>query len=176
MTTPFVGEVRMGGWNFAPVGWASCNGQVLPIAQYNSLFLLIGVTYGGDGVNNFALPDLQSRSVYGRGTSASGTYSIGQTLGVETVQLGTKELPAHTHVAAAVAGPAVPNAGTVPENKLPNGQGNPADPPYGAAPGDLTMSPAAIANTGGNQAHLNIQPVLAINFVIALDGVLPQRN
>lgn len=176
MSNPFIGEIRMAGFNFAPLGFAYCDGQLLPIASFNALFALIGTTYGGDGVNTFQLPDLRGRTVYGQGTSPFGTYVIGEVFGVENVTVTSNQLPAHTHVAAAVAGPAVPNPSTSPANKLPSSQANVGDPPYGDAPPNLGMSAGAIGATGGNQAHNNIQPVLAINFVIAVEGVFPSRN
>lgn len=176
MSNPFLGEIRMGGWNFAPRGFAYCNGQLLAIAGNDALFNLIGTIYGGDGQTTFQLPNLQSRTVYGQGNSQSGTYTIGQTLGVEGVSLTPNQLPSHTHVVAAVAGPAVPNPSTSPANKVPSSQANQADPPYGVSTPDATMSTFAVSNTGGNQAHDNIQPVLAINFVIAVEGVFPSRN
>lgn len=176
MSNPFIGEIRMAGFNYAPVGFAFCNGQLLPIANYNALFALIGTTYGGDGQNTFGLPDLQGRTVYGQGSLAGTTYTMGETLGTETVTLLSTQLPAHTHVAASVAGPAVPNPSTSPADKLPSSQPNATDPPYDVAPANTTMNATAIVSTGGNQPHTNIQPVLAINFIIALEGVFPSRN
>lgn len=176
MAQPFIGEIRMGGWNFAPRGYALCNGALQSIANNNALFALIGTTYGGDGVNTFGLPDLQGRSVVHRGTLAGTPYTIGDRFGVETVTLTTNQLPSHTHVAASVAGPAVPGPSTSPANKLPNGQANQADPPYGTGPANTPMSGAAITQTGGSQPHNNLQPLLAITFVIAVEGVFPARN
>lgn len=176
MATPFIGEIRMGGWNFAPFGYALCNGALQSIAANNALFALIGTTYGGDGVTTFALPDLRGRSVVHQGTLGSDTYTIGDRFGVESVTLTTNQLPSHTHVAASVAGPAVPGPSTSPANKLPNGQANPADPPYGTGAANTPMSAAAITPTGGNQPHNNLQPLLVITFVIAVEGVFPARN
>ena len=177
MANPFLGEIKMGGWNFAPLGFTFCNGQLLSIASESALFALLGTTYGGDGVVTFAVPDLRGRSAWGMGTGAGlSTYNQGEVLGQEAVTLTTNQLPAHNHVAVGVAGPSVPGAGTAPTNQLWNGQTNVADPPYAAGLPTATMAGTAIANQGSGQPHNNRQPYLGINFVIALVGIFPSRN
>jgi len=164
---PYIGEIRMFAGNFAPAGWAFCSGQVLPIAENDALFQLIGTTYGGDGEVTFNLPDLQSRFPMHQGTQQGITYILGEAAGVESVTLTTQQIPAHSHV---------PNAST--------GQGNSATPtnaiwsesvlsPYGDTNPTLSLSPAAIGATGGNQPHENLMPYLAVNFIMSLFGVFP---
>jgi len=165
---PFLGEIRMFGGNFAPVGWATCDGQILSIAQNTALFSLLGTTYGGNGQTTFALPDLRGRVSVHQG----GSFVLGQTGGSETVTLTTTNLPAHTHAANAAA------AGTA---LSPAGHYWAADPgenvaPYAAAPDGKVMSGAAIHTQGGSQPHENMQPFLAITFIIALSGVYPSRS
>jgi microcystin-dependent protein len=177
MSNPFLGEIRIGGWNFAPFGHAQCNGQLVSIAAESALFALLGTTYGGDGVTTFALPDLRGRSVWGMGTGPGlSTYIQGQTLGAEQVTLLTSQLPVHTHAANAVAGPGVSGATTTPTNKVWNSQANAADPPYEAPPSTTPMAPAAVGAAGSGLPHNNLQPLLALNFVIAMIGVFPARN
>jgi microcystin-dependent protein len=170
MATPFIGEIRMTGFNFAPQGWALCNGQLLSISQYTALFSILGTYYGGDGVTTFALPNLQSRAAIhqGQGTGLS-PYSIGQNSGVEYVALTTQQMPGHSHTPIA-------NATTVNQASPAGGVwGNSQQSNYSAS-GTVTMATSAVAQAGGNQAHSNIQPYLVINFVIALQGIYPSRN
>lgn len=164
----YVGEIRMFGGNYAPEGWAFCNGQLLSVGDYAKLFSLIGVTYGGDGVSNFALPDLRGRLALNPGTNPrTGTnYPLGLKSGTETVTLIPEENAAHTHFVAAI-----------------NTNGTLASPvnaiwaknitQYAAAESNGTMSPAAVTSAGGNQPHDNMMPYLPINFIIALDGFFP---
>jgi len=174
MSSPYIGEIRIFAGNFAPVDWAFCDGSLQSISQNPTLFSLIGTTYGGDGVNTFALPDLRGRVPIHRGTDRQGfTYVLGQPGGVETVTLSTAQLPSHTHAAAA-------NDGT---------SGTPMDSPQGnywsgwtggqysvSAPAQ-TMSPAAVSNsTGGSSPHDNMIPFQAINFIIALYGIYPSQS
>jgi microcystin-dependent protein len=165
---PFLGEIRMFGGNFAPQGWATCDGQILPIAQNTALFSLLGTTYGGNGQSTFALPDLRGRLPVHIG----GGLTIGQAGGSETVILTTTNLPAHTHVA---------NAASAATTLSPAGQYWAADPganvaPYAAAPDGRVMSGTAIGAQGGNQPHANLQPFLAVTFIIALEGIYPSRS
>jgi microcystin-dependent protein len=165
---PFIAEIRMFGGNFAPVGWATCDGQLLPIAQNTALFSLIGTIYGGDGQTTFALPDLRGRLPVHIGTG----LSIGQASGSETIALTAANLPAHTHVA---------NAASTGTTLSPSGQYWAADPggnvaPYAAAPDGSVMSGAAIGAQGGSQPHDNMQPFLALTFIIALQGIYPSRS
>ena len=175
MSGPYVGEIRIFGGNFAPVGWALCNGAQLSIGENETLFQLIGTTYGGDGVNTFNLPDLRSRTPIHMGTGGGGTYVIGQPGGVEQVTLTTAQIPSHNHFAnATTAGQTqVPAANTLPASSTPTGRN--VYGPYGAAP--ATLAASTIPPSGGNnQPHSNIQPFLAINFIISLFGIFPSPN
>lgn len=169
MSQPFIGEIRLVGFNFAPSGWALCNGQLLDISQNNALFALIGTTYGGDGVQTFQLPNLQSRIPLHQGTSQGGNnYLIGQLAGEEQHTLIVNEMPQHSHaVPVAVAGTvAVPTA---------NVFGGAAVALYNAPDGTL-MNTGVIGIAGSSQPHENRMPFLTINFVIALNGIFPTRN
>ena len=169
---PFIGEIMLfAGW-FAPQGWADCNGQLLPIAQYQALFSLLGTTYGGNGQVTFALPDLRGRVPvhFGQGPGLS-SYNQGQIGGVESVTLIETQMPSHTHVARADLGLGTASS---PTGALP--ARDPAGTPsYGNA---LTgaLSASAIAATGGSQPHTNVQPYLAIRYCIALQGIYPSQS
>jgi microcystin-dependent protein len=172
MGTPYVGEIRMFAGNFNPAGWMLCQGQQLPISEYETLFNLIGTTYGGDGQNNFNLPNLQSRVPVHMGSSPSlGTYTIGEAAGVEKVTLTTQQIPTHNHIVNATnSGQQVqPSGTTMPAVTTPNNRN--VYGPAGSAP--VTMVNGMIGLTGGNQSHSNIQPILAINFLISLYGIYP---
>jgi len=167
MSSPFVGEIRMFAGNFAPAGWAFCNGAVIPISENETLFNLIGTTYGGDGQTTFALPDLQSRVPIHVGQG----FALGQSGGTETVTLTTSQIPAHSHVPQCFAG-----AGN--QSKPDGGvwaSSNPATYYDNTAP-SLTMAPAAIGSTGGSQPHDNMIPFLVINFIISLFGIFPSQS
>ena len=169
MGEPFVGEIRIVGFNFAPQGWAFCDGSLQSIAQNSTLFNLIGTTFGGDGVITFALPNLQGRMPVHQGTGSSGTpYIIGQLSGVETVTLLTTQIPAHTH--AAVCSDTATSA--VPGNNL--WAAATGDAYSNGAPGQA-MNAAAIGLTGNNLPHDNMPPFLAVNFVISLLGIFPSQ-
>jgi microcystin-dependent protein len=172
MSDPFIAEIRLFAGNFAPRGWAFCNGQILSIAQNTALFALLGTTYGGNGQTTFALPDLRGRVPIspGQGPGLS-SYFLGQTGGQETVTLNTQQMPSHSHGAAASG-----EGGTA---ATPNGgvwAGSTARDSIYAATANTTMSPAAIAATGGGQPHPNMPPYQAINYIIALEGIFPSRN
>ncbi|AKV03630.1 Microcystin dependent protein [Labilithrix luteola] len=174
MSTPYVGEIRMFAGNFAPAGWMLCQGQILQISQYAVLYNLIGVTYGGDGVNTFALPDLRGRVPIHMGTNAGVTYPLGQQAGVESVTLTTSQLPTHTH-----AWNVVGTAGSADTAKLPNGylaNGSALSYDNNAASARTALGTSTIAPTGGNQPHENMAPFLCINFIIALFGVFPSQT
>jgi microcystin-dependent protein len=167
MSSPFIGEIRMFAGNFAPVGWAFCNGALMDISQNDALFNLIGTTYGGDGQTTFALPNLQSRVPVHVGPG----FALGQASGAETVTLTTSQIPAHSHVPQC-------NSGT--GNQLNPGGGVWAQPTTGtdyssAAPG-LIMDPAAIGPSGGSQPHDNMVPFLVINFILSLFGIFPSQT
>jgi microcystin-dependent protein len=174
MSDPFVGEIRMFAFNFAPVSWALCNGQLLPINQNQALFSLLGTTYGGDGVTTFALPNLQSRVPVhmGSGTGLS-TYILGETMGTENVTLTSSQMPVHNHsVQCSSAG----GNQASPANGYPAVESTGTSQDYTTAPPDSTMNSAVVTPTGGGQSHTNIQPVLCLNFCIALTGIFPSRN
>ncbi|ULH17533.1 tail fiber protein (plasmid) [Deinococcus sp. KNUC1210] len=171
---PFLAEIRVFPFNFAPKGWAMCNGQIMPISQNTALFSLLGTTYGGDGKSTFALPDMQGNvpMMPGQGSGLS-LYDLGQSGGDETVTLLLSELPKHTHSLMADAlDPAdlnVPAANRV----LAQSQGVFA---YQSSTAHVVpMSPQALMTVGDNQSHSNLMPALVLNFCIALQGVYPQR-
>jgi len=169
---PFVAEIRIFPFNFAPRGWAWCDGQLLPLSQNTALFSLLGTTYGGNGKSNFALPDLQGRAPMhpGQGPGLS-LHDLGETGGSETVTLLESEIPAHSHAQSASAADAIsqsPNA-----EMLATG----INISQYAVPGPLTpLSPNALAPAGGDQPHNNLQPYLTFYFNIALQGVFPPRT
>lgn len=173
MTDPFVAEVRILACNFAPRGWAFCNGQLLPISQNTALFSLLGTFYGGDGKTTFALPDLQGGVPVHQGQgSGLSEYVLGETGGSQTVTLLQSEMPAHNHtMRAAAQDPA--NAKAVSGNaswSISQGGG------IYQASANTTLAFEAVALTGGGLPHNNLQPYLALNFCIALQGIFPQRS
>jgi microcystin-dependent protein len=173
MSEPFLGEIRMFAGNFAPKGWAMCNGQILPINQNTALFSLLGTFYGGNGIATFALPDLRSRVAIheGQGPGLS-PYNLGQVGGVESVTLLSSQIPAHTHsVNAATTGGNQPS----PASGFPAIESTGTSLNYSSA-SNTTMNGSMIAPNSGGQAHENRQPFLAVNFIIALQGIFPSRN
>jgi microcystin-dependent protein len=172
MAEAFLGEIRMFGFNFAPEGWAMCNGQLLPINQNQALFALLGTFYGGNGTSNFALPNLQSSVAIhqGQGPGLS-PYVLGQVGGVENVTLTLGQMPTHNHQVGANAAPASSSrpAGTALARST-------ADIYASAPDGSTTMNAGMIGNAGSSQPHPNIQPYLVLNFCIALQGIFPSRN
>lgn len=170
MTNPFLGEVRMFGFGFAPKNWAMCNGQLLSIQQNTALFSLLGTTYGGNGVNNFALPNLQSRVPMHR--SNNGTYVQGGVGGSEQVTITNATMPAHLHslVGTQTTGDAAVAASTLGTSP------NTADFYYSPPTNLSTLNPSSIGMTGSGQGHTNLQPYLVINYCIALSGIFPSRN
>jgi microcystin-dependent protein len=169
---PFVGEIRMFGGNFAPAGWAFCQGQTLPISENDVLFTLIGTTYGGDGQETFNLPDLQGRLPVHAGTAKSGTtYQLGEKAGVESVTLTTNQIPIHNHAVLATS-----NAGNAsqPQNNL-TAQ-NASVSIYRAQPPVQNYNNQTISPDGGSQPHENMQPYLCVSFIISLFGVFPTQN
>lgn len=169
MGQPYIGEIRMFGGNFAPVGWELCDGQQLPISENEALFQLIGTTYGGDGQETFNLPNLQSRVPIHQGQASSGiTYQMGEAAGVESVTLTTQQIPVHNHVAigAAVTGDQTSLNNALPANSV-------TITPYFPAAPDAPFNAGAISPAGGSQPHENLQPYLCINFIISLFGIFP---
>lgn len=171
MATQYIGEIRIVGFNFAPVGWATCDGQLMSIAQNNALFALIGTTYGGDGVNTFALPDLRSRIPVHQGQgSGLSSYALGQNGGVESVTVTINQLPTHTHAASAARGPGHISE---PEGAIPATHRD--YPVFDSAPG-TPMGPNALVAVGGSQPHENMPPYLGVNFIISLEGIFPSQT
>ena len=172
MSDPFIGMIRLVGFNFAPIGWASCQGQSLPISQNTALFSLIGTTFGGDGVHTFNLPDLRSRVALGQGQGQGlSPYVQGQIGGQERVALTTQQAPAHTHTLMASGNVTTPNPGPT----LALGTPGAAVRMY-AAGSPTPLAPSSIGSFGGNASHENRQPFLALNFIIALQGIFPSQN
>lgn len=172
MSEPFLGEIRMFGFTFAPQGWALCDGQLLPISQNQALFALLGTTYGGDGTTTFALPNLQSRVPIHRGQGAGlSSYVAGQAGGTETVKLTAAQMPTHTHSVKASSSAA---ASGKPEGSA---LAQSASHIYTAQPDTSTvMNAKMLGAAGGSAPHGNIQPYLAVNFCIALAGIFPSQN
>lgn len=172
MADPFIGEIRLFGGTFPPVGWALCNGQLLAIAQYDALFALVGTTYGGDGVTTFGLPNLQGRLPLHQGQLAGGSnYALGQTAGAESVTLLGNQVGAHTHPlqtggAASTGSPAgaMPGVSSVPFYLAP-GTG-----------GMVNFNAGSIQPSAGGQPHPNLMPSLAVTVIIALEGIFPSQN
>jgi microcystin-dependent protein len=170
MAQPYVGEIRMFGGNFAIAGWAFCDGSLLPISENETLFNLIGTTYGGDGQTTFGLPDLRGRVPVhqGQGPGLS-SYVLAQTGGVETVTLTTNQIPVHSHT---------PNASNTGGSDTPanNYWGNSTTgKPYAAAPPAVQMNTGTIGLTGGNQPHDNMIPFLCVTYIISLFGIFPTQ-
>lgn len=168
MAEPFLSEIRIMSFVFAPKGWALCNGQLLPINQNQGLFSLLGTTFGGDGRVNFALPDLRGRTPIHVGSG----HTLGERGGEQAHTLSIAELPQHVHVLSATSAVSTTNT-SAPGVML--AQSTAADL-YGTAANLTAMSPAAVTNTGGSQAHLNMQPFLTLSFCIALQGIFPSPN
>jgi len=169
MADAFIGEVKLVPYNFAPRGWAFCQGQLMAISQNDALFALIGTTYGGDGQTTFGLPDLRGRGPIHQ----SGVFPLGAVVGTETVTLTVAEMPSHTHMLH------VSNtAGTVsdPTNQFLGATGSKTLAKGYAATSDSFMNAASVSITGQNQSHDNMQPYLVMNYIICLEGVFPTQN
>lgn len=171
MAQPYVGELRIFAGNFAPAGWMFCEGQLLPISENETLFQLIGTTYGGDGQSTFGLPDLRGRLPIHQGTGGGSTYTLAQTGGAEEVTLSINQLPSHSH----------PMLGA-------SGNGTQANPKnnvlasstlvklYSGEAADTALSATAITSIGGSLPHTNLQPYLCLNYIISLFGIFPSQN
>ncbi len=183
MSSPYVGQLSMFAGNFAPAGWMLCQGQLIPIAENEVLFQLIGTTYGGDGQSTYGLPDLRSRVPIhmGQGGGLS-NYAIGESGGVETVTLNFQQIPQHNHLATTVT-PTPGNTDTpasntiVADEQVGLGTSSPFTyTPFNAgAPNQVVLANGTVVNTGGSQPHENVQPILAINFIISMFGIFPSQ-
>ncbi|HEY3332105.1 MAG TPA: tail fiber protein [Capsulimonadaceae bacterium] len=170
MSSPFLGEIRMVGFNFAPHGWAACSGQILPISQNTALFSLLGTQYGGNGTSNFALPNLNDATPIGQGSGPGMTpRTIGETGGTEAVTLTLATMPQHTHAVQATSRQATTYQ---PAGNLPAVSSR----PIYASGAAVAMNPASLSSTGGSSPHTNLQPYAVVNFVIALTGIFPARS
>ena len=167
---PFIGQIMMFGGNFAPRGWAFCDGQLLPISQNTALFSLLGTTYGGDGRTTFALPDLRGRTPIhsGHGPGLS-DYRQGSKGGQETVTLTVNQMPSHNHVVKA-------NLDEGTSDEVENNYLSNSSTPLYSSSADGNLNTSSVVHTGGGQAHSNMQPYLAIQYVIALQGIFPSRS
>jgi microcystin-dependent protein len=170
MAQPYVGEIRMFAGNFAPAGWMFCEGQLLPISEYETLFNLIGTTYGGDGQSTFALPDLRGRIPLHQGNG----FILAETGGAEEITLTVSQIPAHSHPFLATQNAA---AGTSPSNTQTVGiAALPTITPYGSDAPKSTAHPSSVTSIGGSQPHNNFQPYLCVDFIISLFGIFPSQT
>jgi microcystin-dependent protein len=173
MSTMYIGEIRMFGGTFAPLGWMSCEGQVLPIAQYSALFNLIGTTYGGDGSQTFSLPDLRGRIPLHQGQGPGRTARVlGEVSGSETVTLAAGHIPQHNHALVAVSA----SPGHIAE---PSGAYVAADRDFAAfdtQPASISMASDTVTQAGGSQPHDNMPPYACVTFIIAVEGIYPTQN
>jgi len=176
MSEPFVAEIRVFGFNFAPVGWALCNGRIMSISQNTALFSLLGTTYGGDGISTFALPNLQGAAPLGadQGPGLSPRY-IGETGGESAVALTTNQLPAHFHFVQCDS-KADGNSNSPAGAYFVASRARATSSGYQTAAPSVAMSPDAVGSTGGSQSHNNMPPYLGLNFCIALQGIFPSRS
>ena len=171
MSQPYIGEIRMFGGSFNPNGWAMCNGALMPIAENDALFVLIGTTYGGDGQETFGLPNLNGRVPIHQGSGGGVTYVIGEVGGTESVTLTTAQIPNHTHALLGATGngaQANPNNNFLASSTLVK--------PYAAETPATNMAASAIGPAGGSQPHENMQPYLVVSFIISLFGIYPNQN
>jgi microcystin-dependent protein len=170
MAQPYVGEIRIFAGNFAPAGWMFCEGQLIPISENETLFNLIGTTYGGDGQSTFALPDLRGRLPIHQGSG----YVLAQTGGLESVTLTAAQIPAHSHQLVATSNPA---SSTVPgPTVLLAAADNATIAPYGTDAPLTTLHPSSVSPVGGSQPHNNFQPYLCLSFIISMFGIFPSQT
>ena len=172
MSEPFLSEIKIFSFNYAPRGWAMCNGQLLPINQNQALFSLLGTTYGGNGQTTFALPDLRGRVPMHEGNG----HTLGERAGTEAVTISQSQMPTHTHFLTGNNAHQVdPPVGLV-DNPVGNYWANAGKTIFNTGTANSVMSPQTVANVGGSQAHTNMSPFLTLNFCIALIGVFPAQN
>lgn len=170
MAEPFVGEIRMFGGDFAPRGWEFCDGQLLAIVGNEALFSLLGTTYGGNGTTTFGLPDLRGRIPIHQGRGSSGTnYRMGEAAGAESVTLTVAQMPAHTH---GMQGSTAAADSPSPEGRVPAAQAK----LYQSSAPDASMAAQSVTMAGGSQSHDNMMPYQCVSFIIALEGIYPQRS
>ena len=176
MSDQYLGEIRMVGFNFAPVGWALCNGQLLSITQNTALFSLLGTTYGGDGKSTFGLPNLQASAPMGSGNGGGlSPRQLGDIGGEFAVTLFSTQMPSHSHGVACIGGAG--SSDSPANNVWAAAAGGRVPPPvYAAAASSVSMNGAAVQPSGGNQPHNNMPPYLAVYFVIAMQGIYPARG
>jgi microcystin-dependent protein len=174
MSSPFIGEIRLFAGNFAPNGWAFCDGALLPISQFDALFNLIGTTYGGDGQTTFALPDLRGRVPVHQGQGGATTYILGQNGGAEQVTLTVQQIPQHAHPLTATNDTATQtNPGGQVLARF--SQAN-IDPYLESTPGTTSLAQSSITAAGGSQPHSNLQPFLCMNYILSLFGIFPSQS
>jgi microcystin-dependent protein len=176
---PFLGQIALFPFNFAPRGWAFCQGQLLPISQNTALFSLLGTNYGGNGTSNFGLPDLRGRVPVSQGQAPGlSDYPIGSMQGVETVTLLTSQSPSHSHPFQAVAAQATANspAGALPAEGHGSGRGAPAVNTYAPPQTAVPLASGQVGSAGNGHPHNNLQPYLTLNWCIALQGIYPPRS
>lgn len=173
MSTNFVGEIRLFGGNFAPAGWAFCDGALLAISENETLFNLIGTTYGGDGQTTFALPDLRGRAPLHSGSGGGSSYLIGQSGGVEQVTLTSNQIPTHTH--PALGSTDVATTSQVSGNVLASVSAAGTVNAYGVLTPLTPLSASSLQNVGGSQPHDNMQPFLCVSYIISLFGIFPSQ-
>lgn len=180
MSEPFLSEIKLVSFNFAPKGWAMCNGQLLPINQNQALFALLGTTYGGNGQTNFALPNLRGRIPIHFGNG----HTLGEAAGATAVTINIQQLPAHTHLVNARTDVVLPDPGpqdptgklfAKPQVALQGGNIQSANL-YGAPANMVALNPGTVSNVGGSQPHNNMMPYLTLNWIIALQGIFPSQN
>ncbi|WP_348789229.1 tail fiber protein [Leifsonia sp. NPDC080035] len=175
MSDPFIAEIRLVPYDYAPRGWAFCDGQLLSIAQNTALYALLGNTYGGDGRSNFALPNLQGRTVLGAGTDSTGfPHALGESAGAESVALLSIEMPAHSHTVRVTAAAGTTGAPSGASFAMPR-VGRTPEAAYGTTPA-VPLHPGTVGQAGSGQPHNNMQPYLVLHYIIALQGIFPPRN
>lgn len=181
MDSPYIGAIVLFAGNFAPRGWALCQGQILAISTNTALFSILGTTYGGNGTSTFGLPDLRGRVPVGQGQGPGlSPYFLGEQTGVEQVTLLSTQMPTHNHLVnvgtAQATTPGPTGMFLTPANANYQGDGVTVNTYGPTSAANVTLNPLSISNAGGNQPHVNVQPSLCLNYIIALEGIFPSRN